>query len=107
MDDLFEVDDLYDLDSPDLGILIVKKDGVIFSGSENDFIKKSFLESDLKDVYYIRSGESENFILINKSSLRTIIKQVSDARDFAYNTVSLELPDFDPLSEILIFRLNY
>lgn len=89
------------------GIYIIKKEGIIFNGTEESFLEKDFKKEDLLDVSCLTSYESNNYILYKKESFVKIIKNIEDARDFMYTTVLLDLPDFDSKTECLVFCLTH
>lgn len=102
-----EVYDLIDESKIGLGILSLKKESILFCGSMKDLIGKDF---ECSNIECINSYESNTFYIIDidKSNINLFNTNIVDARDFMYNTVSLDLPEnFNSKEDCIIFKLTH
>lgn len=100
-----------------LGIFMIPKNCIIYTAKGfNEFYApgieacyEAIKEYDSNEIMYISSYESGNFFIIKKGEyqqLTTSVGKTDDARDFFYNTVSIDIPKVEEDS-ILLFRLNH
>lgn len=102
---------MFEFNGPEegLGIYIVKKENVLFNGPEKELVKAmKILEKDSSNEYSVfNTYEADNYIFVKNEGIRKLKSDIEDARNFMYSTVLLELKDFDPKTESLIFNLTH